>query len=549
MPRRGMFQALAMAGWPLLIWAGAFGIAHTQCPLYFSNQNQYFLHGLAEGGLGFLERDWLVKTHDPTPVFSAGVALTYRYLDVSLFYVYYFIVLAVYFCSLAAITAVLPGPPLTGLARFFFLTLLVAVHAAILRVGSVYAFDVDYPWYLQSGIANQYVLGPGLQPSAFGVLLIASVVAFARGRPLLATGCASAAAIVHATYLLPAAFFMATYVALLCRAGRWRIGLLLGAGSLGAVLPIVIYSLRMFAASTPEEFAEAQRILVEIRIPHHANVRQWLDEIAVGQLGWIVLALFLVRRSILFPLLTFPTVAGLALTLVQVATGSHTLALLFPWRISSVVMPVATAVILARLAAAAGPWLARRPALQWGCLWFGCAGVLAAVVAGGVVVSWYGLGYQADDRELQVMEYVRKNQQAGDVCLLPVRIPAVGSGRGAVSTTFKPPQEPHLIRVDLQRFRLVTGAPIYVDFKSIPYKDVDVLSWYQRMQLCQAWYDGKCWNNPALCKQLADAGVTHVLIKADQAIDSAALQFVYGDNLYRLYRLHPPSRGDTKGRS
>jgi hypothetical protein len=545
-----MFQAWAIAAWPLLIWAGAFGIAHTQCPLYFSNQNQYFLHGLAEGGLGFLEHDWLVSTHDPTPVFSAGVALTYRYLDVSLFYLYYFIVLAVYFCSLAAITAVLPGPPLTGLARFFFLTLLVAVHAAILRLGSVYAFGVDYPWYLQSGIANQYVLGPGLQPSAFGALLVASVVAFARGRPLLATCCASFAAIVHPTYLLPAAFFVATYVVLLCRAGRGKTGLLLGAGSLGAVLPIVIYSLRMFAPSTPEQFAEAQRILVEIRIPHHANVRQWLDVIAVGQLAWMVLALFLVRRSILFPLLTFPTLAGLALTLVQVATGSNTLALLFPWRIAAVVMPVATAGILARLAAAASPWLDQRPALQLRCLWIGCGGLLAALVAGGVVVSWYGLGYRADDRELQMMEYVRKNKQSGDVYLLPIRIPAVGSGRGAVSTTFTPPpQDPHLIRVDLQRFRLVTGAPIYVDFKSVPYKDVDVLRWYQRMQLCDAWYGGKSWNNPALCAQLADEGVTHVLIKADQAIDSAALQFVHGDNLYRLYRLHLPPPGGTKDRS
>ena len=38
--------------WKLLLVVGAllFGIAYTQAPLYYSNQHQYFLHGLAAGG-------------------------------------------------------------------------------------------------------------------------------------------------------------------------------------------------------------------------------------------------------------------------------------------------------------------------------------------------------------------------------------------------------------------------------------------------------------------------------------------------------------------
>ena len=38
----------------LLAGAVVFALAHTQAPLYWSNQNQYFLHGLAQGGLGDL---------------------------------------------------------------------------------------------------------------------------------------------------------------------------------------------------------------------------------------------------------------------------------------------------------------------------------------------------------------------------------------------------------------------------------------------------------------------------------------------------------------
>src|SRR5438477_3295599 len=79
-----------------LFWSLVFGIAYTQAPLYYSNQNQYFLHGAARAGVGWLDRDWLANTADPTPVFSALVAITYRYLHESLFYVYYVLYLGLY---------------------------------------------------------------------------------------------------------------------------------------------------------------------------------------------------------------------------------------------------------------------------------------------------------------------------------------------------------------------------------------------------------------------------------------------------------------------
>ena len=50
-PRLGVLPALA--------WAVVFAVAHTQGPLFYSNQNQYLLHGLAAGGHGHLDGDWL----------------------------------------------------------------------------------------------------------------------------------------------------------------------------------------------------------------------------------------------------------------------------------------------------------------------------------------------------------------------------------------------------------------------------------------------------------------------------------------------------------
>ena len=51
-----------------LLVACVFSLAYGQAPLYYSNQNQYFLHGLAQAGVGHLHEDWLANTVDPTPV-------------------------------------------------------------------------------------------------------------------------------------------------------------------------------------------------------------------------------------------------------------------------------------------------------------------------------------------------------------------------------------------------------------------------------------------------------------------------------------------------
>ena len=49
-----------------LAWSLAFALSYAQSPLYTSNQNQYFLHGLARAGFGFLRDDWLVHTSTKT---------------------------------------------------------------------------------------------------------------------------------------------------------------------------------------------------------------------------------------------------------------------------------------------------------------------------------------------------------------------------------------------------------------------------------------------------------------------------------------------------
>src|SRR4030067_415070 len=80
-----------------VLWTLLFALAYAQSPLYTSNQNQYFLHGLAQAGYGNLRDDWLATTVDPTPIFSLLVNLTYRIFNTEIiFYFQYAFLFGVY---------------------------------------------------------------------------------------------------------------------------------------------------------------------------------------------------------------------------------------------------------------------------------------------------------------------------------------------------------------------------------------------------------------------------------------------------------------------
>jgi hypothetical protein len=57
-------------------WSLIFRVIYVQSPLYTSNQNVYFLHGLAKAGFGYLNRAWTANTPEAMPVFSWLVYLT-----------------------------------------------------------------------------------------------------------------------------------------------------------------------------------------------------------------------------------------------------------------------------------------------------------------------------------------------------------------------------------------------------------------------------------------------------------------------------------------
>lgn len=513
-----------------LVLAAAFAVAHTQSPLFYSNQNQYLLHGAALGGYGHLAGDWLETTRDPTPLFSLMVAATYATVGPWLLQPLYFALVMTYFLAARWLVAAVPGLPDTRSARLTFAALFTAAHAGILRWASVQLLGVDYPWYLQAGLAAQYLLGPGIQPSAFGVLLLIAVAQFAHGRHFWAAALVALAVVFHTTYAIPSALLTAGFMLELARRGEVRKAFFVGALALTIVAPVVTYSASQFTGTGSYQLAEAQRLLAFERIPHHCVPARWFDVIAGLQVVWCLVGVLLLRRTPLFVPLSVAVTGGAVLTAVQIATDSPGLALLFPWRISVLLVPVATAVIVARLLA----W--RPPDTRGGRI---ALAALVLLVAGGVCVPVFGLGYRVADEEA-LYDHIRKTAQPDDVYLLPTAWPKVSAGRGAVSNTFAPPPRAvagtNQIPVDLQRFRLATGACVYVDFKSVPYAPREVMEWQRRMNFATDFYTKR----EAYVSQyfaLKFWGITHVVAPVAKPFDSHYLEVVYSDSAYIVYRV------------
>ncbi len=517
-----------------------FTAAYCQAPLYYSNQNQYFVHGLADvcqadPREGFLHADWLAQTADPTPLFSAIVFVTAHYAQPWLFQVYHALLLGVYAAALISVFAFVVGPEVAARRWPILLTLLVAAHSGILRWASFRWLGADYPWYLQSGVAGQYVLGSMLQPSVFGVLLVGAIALFVHRYPYAAVVCIAAGATLHSTYLLPGAFLVAGFLAAQLRAREFVPALRTASLALLLVVPATAFVVLRFSPTSAAMFAEAQSILVNIRIPHHARPELWFDPIAGLQIAWIALAVGLVWRTRLLPVLGVPLGLAATLTAIQGATGSESLALLFPWRISSILIPVATTIVLSRLVSLRSLPFDGKIVV---------AAVLLFCLAGaGVWIHAARQAFRVADDEARLYQFVRDSRSSKQVYLVPVRIPNLAAVTyGSFSSDFKPLADKRgdarVIPVDLQRFRLSTLMPIYVDFKAIPYKDSEVIEWLERLNLADSWYKFLRGDRrgEALI-EMASRGVTHVVLPAGQDIGGRGLRKIHEDDFYRVYQI------------
>jgi hypothetical protein len=452
-PRDLRSRALPMVV-AILVAAG-----HELAAPVFGNQNQYLAH---VEGIG-PEGDWFVDTRDPYPFFTAVVSAVFHLGgDGGLR------LLALVF-TLAALAGVyllasLLGPPgsraVPTLAMAFVGATLVVVPPGVLPFSGqlMSAFQ---------GVADQYVLSqPGyVQPSVAGTLLLLAAPLWLRrlsgdgGGPwglVAAWSLTAVACMLHPTYMVVVLVGLGAAWVVDAVGGLWRrrlpayaaLGLTIVAASV-LVNPAVLD-----LAATEDSDSVLSRFAFE-RIGHHTLWWSW-PPVDVWRLLLVVAAAVLVTR---LPrggwsqhrwlsrwMLVCLGVIVVSAVVVDLSRWT-TLALLFPWRVSVVLVPVAATVVATwlasrlRSAAQAGSALPWRPCL----------------VAGAAVLAAVGLGGTAG-----------------------MESPAVTNEPTALVRAVSP-SGTGLIPLHLENVRLNAGVSVYVDWKSPPYAADELAEWWRRV--------------------------------------------------------------------
>ena len=503
----GIRQTLTLLAW-FIVLTSLFTLAYNQSPLYTSNQNQYFLHGYAQAGYGTLSEDWLANTADPTPVFSFLVTVTISvFHNGNLFFVYYAVLMGIYFFSLFGIVEQVFPLRSSKITTLFFIAAVILIHSALLRYLLLRLFGGDWPYLFEGGVAGQRLLGSVFQPSTFGVLLLLSIFLYLKNKKDLAVISAILAATFHPTYMLSAAVLTLAYlIDTFCGTKKiWSV-IRLGILALVAISPILIYTYNNFWGKNPAIDAAARDILVNVRIYPHAMVSMWFNATVVIKLIFLIAGLYLVRRHRLFILLFVPLILSIGLTIIQYISKNNALALIFPWRLSTWLVPLSVGLIVAKLVTMAVhgvPVSLERTLRTTGLV------LISLAVAAGIIRTYLDQLESAGFPYRLVEAYVDSHRQSGQVYLTPSK---------------------------LYDFRLEAGVPIYVDFLSIPYQDADVIEWDRRFRLADYFYQR------AACASLSEfsiEGVTHVVLPVDFPAECPQLVKIYGDSAYRLYKLTP----------
>jgi hypothetical protein len=463
-------------------------------PLFYSNQNTKFLHGLAQAGYGHLSQDWTANTVDGLPVFSILVRWTAEIGPFWLFYLEQFLAYALYVW--AAFLIFRRCSAWTARAGWLVLLLFGAVFAML-----------HYEQQVAGGVAKQLIIKTFLEPATFGGFALLGIAAFLAGRPFAAALLINVAAALHAGYVAPGAILllgMATCLPITARPERRALVLSVAAGL--ALLALDAYLLKLaFPPTSPEAQAAATDLLANKRIPQHTDPLHWMNGESFAKLILCLGAARLTPNRRIARILVVGVVGILATALLVIVIEANFVRLVSPWRVSVFLVPLAWVALLAWLFERALPWLQRRGRLR---------PALATAAVASLAFAALGIVATADNFGRDEPEYdalVRAELGPGQV---------------------------YLTSPEATYFRLRYGAPQYISEKTHPYLDVEVLEWQRRIEVATALYAGDSFDCAVLARLRDQEHVNHVLRrKREPAMTCPFAHEIGAEGESRLYRL------------
>jgi hypothetical protein len=474
--------------WCLLVLLVYFLGAWEIRPLFFSNQNTYVLQGLRLGGVEGLQADWLSHTRSPHLAFTLLVA--------------------------ALQSAGLLGAGVHLLELLLYAGLVWSIWILSAGGGSRPSFDLSTrllsagaffvllsergPWsrlFNWGGLAQQYVFGGYLQPSEFGIAILVGIALLSLKRYRLAVACLALASTFHVSYLLPCAGLAVLIAAERAFDGErrepWVLLVMFGV----AVAPATLYALS-FGGDVATS-SQASSLLAREIIPQHAWPAFWFSSDQLMKIVVMTLGTIVGRRVFSRPVAV--VMAG-SLLLIVVGTafvyvsGNTYVALLFPWRASAYLYPLSLLALLMH-----GVSIVQRMVRQLVPM-----RIDVALNAGAALLAIVMVGETA--RELTMSHAEPTFPFAADV----------GRRTKPNDQIIVPPLDLDIIN----RFRLLTMRPTYVDRKSHPYLAAEVLEWKRRVDAVDAFYRLPPQRRAERCRQMGATFYVSASEEAAGAVDT-----------------------------
>jgi hypothetical protein len=464
---------------------------------------------MKQAGAGLLNEDWLANTVDPLPFFSLLIQATYSLFNKYFIYLYFTIFIGIYIYGLLGIAGELNKD---GQSKLFFYTL----FCILLLIHSKAAKVILHSYIFTQGLAGQYITSYYFQPSLFGVFLILSIFLFLKKKYYSAITSIGICCLFHTAYLFTAALLTLSYMLIIFLETRnIKQPLLLGLTALVLVLPIVIYNRFYLEATNPDIWKKAIDIIIYKRIPHHSLPAVWFGFTNIIQIALICIALFLTKKSRLFYIILITFSGGLVFTLIQILSNNNSLAFLAPWRVSVLLVPLATLIITYKCVRFIFIRFKKTIKKYKNIYKFLLSVSVGCLCLSGIFLQYHYCNKHCSRNSTQLVEYVKEHKASGDVYLIPSD------------------------DEEFERFRLYTGAPVFVTWKSHPYKADEILEWYNRYKMAESFYNADlhhaCNNLQQITKHYT---ITHIVIdKEKNHLQCKNLKRIYKDNQYVLYEL------------
>jgi len=495
-----------------LFYSVVFGFTFRQPPLYVSNQHTKFLHGLAKAGYGHLNNDWLAKTIDPLPFFSFIVYVTCRFMHEYFFYLYFILILGVFAYSLINIILEQFDLDKTILNKLIIFVIIISLHSTFFDSIIYRFFKIRLlEWIFTKGVAGQYLIAT-FQPCIFGVFLLLSILYFLRNRPFIAVFFIAVASNIHSVYLFMSAVLTLTYMIIIIIENKdYKKAFFIGLVSFILVLPVIIYNYFFLKPTDSEIMKESIDILVNVRIPQHSIPKLWIDFTTFIKIGIILIAIFIVRKKRLFLILLIPFVTAVLFTIYQMFFQNDFIAFIAPWRISVWLVPLSTSIVAGYII-----FLLNNKTNIFSykhLIYFMTIMAISFYVLYGLYGTIKQMPKYIEKDILPVEKYVKNNKKENNVYLVPVK---------------------------MMDFRLNTGAPVLVTYKSHPYKDVELMEWYERVKKAEEFYgDSRADKNQLIMDFKNNYRITHIVWeKGHGIIENTNLIEVYSDGNYIIYKIN-----------